>query len=290
MLPAAFGRGVADVEGLGEVLPQLVAGAELERLAVTHHAFAGVGGDRPGEALTGRLQADDHRDAEHVDHQVLVRLVHDPPGVRPRVVAGRVRGVPLLPEELAGAQEDPGAQLPADHVGPLVEQQREVAVGVDPLGHELADDGLAGGTHHDRLGELLAAAVGDDRELRREALDVLGLALEVALRDEQREVRVLRARRLDPGVHLGLHPFPDGVAGRADDHGPPDRAVVGQLRLGDQVLVPAGKVLRTGSEHACHDRRSYASAEGAAPSGAMSPTSGETAGAAGRRIRPPWVR
>ena len=27
--------------------------------------------------------------------------------------------------------------------------------------------------------------------------------LQVALRDEQREVGVLRARRLDPGVHLG---------------------------------------------------------------------------------------
>jgi hypothetical protein len=92
-----------------------------------------------------------------------------------------VGGVALLPEELARAQEDPRAQLPAHHVGPLVEQQRQVAVAAHPLGHELADHGLAGGAHHDRLGELLAAAVGDHGQLRREALDVLGLAAQVAL-------------------------------------------------------------------------------------------------------------
>ena len=81
-----------------------------------------------------------------------------------------------------------------------------------------------------------------------------GLALEVALRDEQREVRVLRAGRLDPGVHLGLHALPDGVRRRPDHHRAAHRAVVGQLGLGDHVLVPAGKVLRPGSEHTGHER------------------------------------
>ena len=60
-----------------------------------------------------------------------------------------------------------------------------------------------------RLLELLAAGVGDDGELGAEALDVLGLALQVALGDEQREVRVRGAGRLDAGVHLGLHALPD---------------------------------------------------------------------------------
>jgi len=39
--------------------------------------------------------------------------------------------------------------------------------------------------------------VRHDGELGAEALDVLGLAAHVGLRDEQREVRVLRAARLD---------------------------------------------------------------------------------------------
>ena len=66
-----------------------------------------------------------------------------------------------------------------------------------------------GGAHDDRLLELLAAGEGDDGQLGAEALDVLGLALEVALGDEQREVGVLGAGGLDAGVDLGLHPLPD---------------------------------------------------------------------------------
>src|SRR5205085_12175189 len=119
--------------------------------------------------------------------------------VGPRVRLVGVRGVPLLPEELAGTQEDARAQLPPHHVRPLVKQQWEVAVRADPLRHELADDGFTRGAYHDRLGELLPAAVSYHRQLRREALHVLGLAVQVRLRAEQREVRVLRARRLDPG-------------------------------------------------------------------------------------------
>ena len=90
-----------------------------------------------------------------------------------------------------------------------------------------------------RLLELLAAAVGDDGELGAEALDVLGLPVQERLGDEQREVGVLGAGGLDAGVDLGLHPLPDGVAVGPDHHRAPHRAVLGQLGLGDHVLVPA---------------------------------------------------
>ena len=38
----------------------------------------------------------------------------------------RVRGVAFLPKEFRRAQEHARAQFPADHVGPLVEQQRQI--------------------------------------------------------------------------------------------------------------------------------------------------------------------
>ena len=72
----------------------------------------------------------------------------------------------------------------------------------------------------ERLLELLAAGVGDDGELGGEALDVLGLASQVALGDEEREVGVLVAGRLDPAVELALEQLPDAVAVGADDHRP----------------------------------------------------------------------
>ena len=105
-----------------------------------------------------------------------------------------VGGVALLPEELGGAQEEARAQLPAHDVRPLVQQQRQIAIDCDPLRHLLAEDRLRGRPHDERLVELLAAGVRHHRELGAEALDVLGLAAEVALRDEQREVDVLGAR------------------------------------------------------------------------------------------------
>src|SRR5204863_4120079 len=80
-------------------------------------------------------------------------------------------------------------------------------------------------------------------------LDVLGLAVEVALRDEQREVSVLRAGRPDAGVHLLLDAFPQRPPVRPDHHRAAHRTVVGQLGLGDDVLVPAREVLALWGEH-----------------------------------------
>lgn len=69
---------------------------------------------------------------------------------------------------------------------------------VNPFGHVFADDCFAGWADGKWLGQLLAAAVGNDSELGTEPLDVLRLAFEEGHRDQQREVRVLGAGRLDP--------------------------------------------------------------------------------------------
>ena len=185
--------GVGDVEGAGEVLAELVAGRQLQRFAVAGDPLAGHRVDRPGEALLGGLAAEQDRQRQGVDEEVAVDVEVDPQRVGGGVGGAGVDGVALLPEELAGAQEEARPQLPADHVRPLVEQQRQVAVGVDPLRHLLAEDRLAGRPHDDRLGQLLAAGDRHHRQLGAEALDVLGLALQVALRDQQREVDVLGA-------------------------------------------------------------------------------------------------
>jgi hypothetical protein len=52
-----------------------------------------------------------------------------------------------------------GAHLPADDVGPLVDEDREVAVRLHPLRVGLADDGLGGRADDERLFEL---AGGDE--------------------------------------------------------------------------------------------------------------------------------
>jgi len=54
--------------------------------------------------------------------------------LRVRLLLGGVRAVPLLPQELARADEGGGvAELPAHHVGPLIELQGQVPPAADPL-------------------------------------------------------------------------------------------------------------------------------------------------------------
>src|SRR3712207_9095306 len=57
------------------------------------------------------------------------------------VVRG-VRGVAFLPEELERTQEQARAHLPPDHVRPLVDEQRQVAVALHPLREHRVDDRL----------------------------------------------------------------------------------------------------------------------------------------------------
>ncbi len=242
MLDRALRVGEGDVEGSGEVLAELVAGPHLQRLAVAHHPLAGPRPVGAGEALAGRLVPREHGQAQHVDHGGAVHVVEDAQRVRAGVLLGRVRRMPFLPEELARAQEEARPQLPPHHVGPLVDEQWQVAVALDPLGEEGVDDRLAGWPHHEGLLQLLAATMGDHGQLGGEPLDVLGFEPQVGLRDEEREVRVFGARPLYAAIELGLHQLPNAVAPGPDDHGAAGRPVVGQLGTRDHLLVPTREV------------------------------------------------
>ena len=147
--------------GFGEVRAEVVRGAGLQRLAVLHHRLDRIGVDGAGEALVRGLLAGDHRHRQHVfgelaiDVEHLQRLGHG-------LVAVGVRGVALLPEELRGAQEQARAHLPAHDVGPLVDEQRQVAIALDPALERVADDRLRRRPHDQRLLEL---GVGIGHEL-----------------------------------------------------------------------------------------------------------------------------
>ena len=228
-------------------------GARLERLAILHHRLDRIGRDRPGEALILGLLAGDHRhrhaflgeaaiDFEHL-HRLFARFLHAGMG-----------GVPFLPEELGGAQEHAGAHLPADDVRPLVDQHRQVAPRLDPAAERGADHRLRSGADDQRLlqlrlgiGDHLAVLVDqpvmrDDRHLLGEAVDMLGLLLEIGERDEQREIAILVAGRLDAIVEQALDPLPDAIAPRPDDHAAAHAAFLGHVGLGDDGLVPFGEI------------------------------------------------
>src|SRR5262249_27924369 len=77
-------------------------------------------------------------------------------------------------------------------------------------------------------------------------LDVLRLLLEVAQRDEEREIGVLGAGFLDRVVERALHQLPDAPTPRADHHAAADVVELGDLGVANDVLEPLRKVLSTG--------------------------------------------
>ena len=244
---------VDDVLGPREVLTQEVGRSRLERLPILHHRLDAEGVVGTGEPLGLGLATPQDRHRHPVVAEVGVDIEHAS-GVLDGLLRRRVGGVPLLPEELRGTQEEPRPHLPPDDVGPLVDQQRKVAVRLDPAGERLADDGLGRRPDHQRLVELAGrnqSAVGpgfepmvrDDGAFLRKAFHMLGLLLEEPLGNEEREVGVAMPRLPEHPVEDPLALFPERAPPGLDDHAPTDRRRLGQIGGLDDLLIPLGVVL-----------------------------------------------
>src|SRR5207249_7649438 len=94
----------------------------------------------------------------------------------------------------------------------------QIAIALHPLREHVVDDRLRRRPKDQGLIELLAAPVRDNGELWREAFHVLGLLLHEALGNEKREVGVSMPGFLEHVIESALHPLPDAVAIRANDH------------------------------------------------------------------------
>ena len=262
----AFAILVADARSAGEIGAEVVRRAGLKRLAVLHHRLDRPGFVRAGKALVLRLLARDHGNREILFGAGAVHLERAM-GLGARFVAGRVGGMPLLPQEFAGAQEHPGAHFPAHHVGPLIEHQRQVAPALHPARHGIADDRFRSRAHDQRFFQLRVRighqspafardqpVMGDDRHLLGEALDMGRLALEIGKRDEDREVDVLDARRLDPVIHQALDALPYAEAPRLDHHAAAHARFLRHVGRGDDLLVPLGEIVGAPSVERVADR------------------------------------
>ena len=209
----------------------------------SHQRLDRIGAVGAGELLSLGLLAVHHRHRQLVFGKVLVDSQHAQ-RLLLRLLGRLVRGVPFLPEELGGAEEQPGHLFPSHDVGPLIDQDRQVSPRLDPLGVHRSDDRLRGRADGEPFLEDFVAALRHPRDLRREPFHVLRLAHQQALRDEEREVRVDVTGGLEAPVQPLLDQLPHRIAVGPDHHAPLDRGVVGQLGAADDVDVPAAEVLR----------------------------------------------
>src|SRR5713226_4896810 len=93
----------------------------------------------------------------------------------------RMSGVTFLPEKLRGPEKHSRAQLPANHISPLIEEKRQIAVALNPFRKKVANDGFRCWANDIGLFELFAARDSDDGQFWREALDVLRFLFQEAL-------------------------------------------------------------------------------------------------------------
>ena len=95
---------VFHLERLREILSEEVRRSGLQRFAVAHHCFDGIGNVRAGEFLRVGFFSRDHRNCRVVDREVRVRVEHLPRFVF-GFLLGCVRGVALLPIKLQRSQK-----------------------------------------------------------------------------------------------------------------------------------------------------------------------------------------
>ncbi len=241
-----------DLLGTRKILAEEVGGARLQGLAVLHHGLDGIGGDRPGKPLAGRFFPLDDGHGHFGFGEVGVDVEHFH-----RFFAGLGLGgvgrVALLPKKLGRAEEHAGPHLPTDDVGPLVNEDRQIAVRLHPFGVHGADDGFARRPDDQRLfqrcggpqlsvGTGLQAVVRDDGTLFGKPLDVLGLFFQKAHGNEERKIGVFVPRLFEPAVEAVLHVLPDAPAPGPDHHATANGGKIGQVGRLDHLLVPLGIV------------------------------------------------
>ena len=119
---------------------------------------------------------------------------------------------------------------------------RQVAVRLDPLRVHHADDHFGGRPDREPLGRAFRRRPGHPGDLGREPLDVLGLAHQQRLRNQQREIGVLVAGRLEARVELGLEPLPQPVPVGTQDEASAHGRLRDQLRSITDGLVPLRQI------------------------------------------------
>src|SRR5204863_6481562 len=110
-----------------KILAEKMRSARLDRLPVLNHRFDTECLDGARKTLALGFLATEHRDCEMIAHESFIDVEHLL-RLLTRFGLGFMHGMPLLPEKFRGAQKETGPHLPADDVGPLVDQDRQITI------------------------------------------------------------------------------------------------------------------------------------------------------------------
>src|SRR6266496_3070792 len=237
ILTLPIGVQVLDIEALCKVRAQVVAGTGLQRLAITHQRLNGISPQGARELFILALATRQHRDGSIFLSEGAVNFEH-----QTRTLLGLLKStmgsVTFLPQEFGGTQEQRRTFLPAHHIIPLIDQDRQITIALDPFRIAMTNDRLAGRTNSKRLFEFLAATTRHPCDFGGETLDVLGFALQETAWDKQWEVSIDNVSLFKTPVQVLLDVFPDGIAVRTNNHAATYGRVIGQFSLAYYLVVP----------------------------------------------------
>jgi hypothetical protein len=146
----SFGVFKFNLEHLGKVLAKAVGGSGLNTSTRSRHKGFNSGGVISSrEFFIFSLFAGNDRNSQQffIDFLVEIQNVHDFSG---SFFFGSKDSVTFLPEEFSGSDKGCGLfEFPSDHICPLVELQRKISMGSNPVGVRRVHNGFRGRSNGD---------------------------------------------------------------------------------------------------------------------------------------------
>ena len=256
------------LEGFTKVLSEEVTGSALQSLTILHHSFDGISVECTSEALRLTLNSLNHRHCHIVLSKLCIDLEHLLSTLLSLFSCSMSR-MSFLPKELACTEEETSSHLPPHYITPLIYQERKVAITLNPILESVPNDGFRSGTNDEFLFQFgcrinhnsimrlvcLETIVSYYGTLLSKAFHMLRFLREETLGNEQGEISILNASLLEHIVEGALHLLPNCITVRLDDHAAANVALLGQIGLYHQFVVPFAVVLASLCEEVqffCH--------------------------------------
>src|SRR5690606_28022599 len=128
-------------ERLCEVLSKKVRSTSLKSFSITHHCFDAISSNGTGKALPLCLFSGQNWQSQPLLGQLLV-VSENQPRLALCFVAGCMGSMSFLPEKFSCSKEQSGSHFPANHICPLVDEDRQVSPGLNPLSEHIVDNRL----------------------------------------------------------------------------------------------------------------------------------------------------
>ena len=136
------------IECLGKVLPQEVGSTALQSLTILHHRLNGISIERTGKTFVSWLHTFHNRHCHILFGKFTVYIQHSYSFFFGLFASGVCR-MAFLPQEFRRTQEETGTHLPTEYVCPLIAQDRQIAVWINPVLICIPDNGFGSRTDNE---------------------------------------------------------------------------------------------------------------------------------------------